>query len=175
MVRDAVNGGIPTGQLVPQLSQLVGVLPPEYARAPKQTFIPTFDVKPLNALASVSKTYRVDPSVDFIGIVFNGSIRSADEQTDGTNAPVTFTLTDETGRSYVPNNGALDFRNIFGSGLQPGILPVPIIIEGNTGLVLTYTNNHATLAYSVRVALMGFTVNRQQLANIRRALNIAQS
>ncbi len=167
VIRESQQGATPGGALVPQLSQLVGVLPERYARAAKQSFLVNFDS--LNQAAGTVKqvTYRVDPNFHFVAIMAYGKIRDVTNLINKDGNPVLVGITDETGKSYIPNNGALDFENFYGSAKQPSVLAVPLIIEGPTGITFTFNNLHNADVLNIRTCLSGFLVAKSALA--RRA------
>jgi len=167
VIREAQQGTTPGGQLVPQLSQLVGVLPERYARARKQSFFVIFEA--LGLLPGVTKpvTYRVDPNFDFVAISAYGKLRSNDNLTQKDGNPVLVGINDETGRSYIPNNGSIDFDNFFGSAKQPAVLAVPLIVSGPTGLTITFNNLHNADNLNVRTLLAGFLVAKADVARRR--------
>jgi hypothetical protein len=157
-VREMNQGGMPGGQLVPQVSSLIGVLPARIARAAKNTFLVNLDVLGLAPGAARSVTHRVDPNFDFVAVAAYGKLRSADNLTSKDGNPVLVQLTDERGQSYSPNNGTLDFENFYGSGKQPAILIVPLIIEGPTGITVNFQNLHNADTLNIRTTLAGFLV-----------------
>lgn len=164
VTREAQQGTMPAGQLVPQLSQLVGVLPARYAGAKKQSFFVVFEALALLAATSKAVTFRVDPNFDFVAVAAYGRLRSADNLTSKDGNPVLVALADEQGKSYASNATALDFDNFFGSAKQPAVLAVPLIVPGPTGLTFTFTNLHNVDSLNIRTVLAGFLVSKADLA-----------
>ena len=76
-------------------------------------------------------------------------------------------ITDETGKSYIPNNAAIDFDNVFGTARQPAVLAVPLLVQGPTGVTLSFNNLHNVDALNIRTVLAGFLVSKADLARGR--------
>jgi hypothetical protein len=159
---------MPAGQLLPQLSQLVGILPARYAKARKQAWFLTFDALGVAPAIVKPSTSRVDPNFDFIGVCAYGKLRSNDNLVNKDGNPVLVSITDETGKSYIPNNGFIDFETFFGNAKQPAVLAVPLIVPGPTGLTFTFNNLHNADTINIRTVLAGFMVAKSDLARAAR-------
>jgi hypothetical protein len=114
----------------------------------------SFVWSPLAASATnVSQTLRNDMEADLLVL---GAVRVVTDATfiaTPAVAPITLeaNLGENAGRTFAPAGTHLD--NFAGTAQRPAVFPMPMIIPGGNGLVITLTNLSAT-AYYVRLGLL---------------------
>lgn len=140
MQRDAIARMSPNGLVLPLPSPLLAMLPPKLQTYPMQWFIEPIVLGNVAPLTSLTGQFTTDNSHVFAAFYGSLKVRSADNQTDRDVDPAAFRMTDTQNLQYQPPGVLIDVTTVWGSGKQPAIWPVPLIVRQNNGIILTVTN-----------------------------------
>lgn len=150
------SAGLPTGLVVPQ-SPFLGVIPADLANAPNKRPIWV----PLNSLAVAAGAtgrvrYQADNNQSLVLYVPSLVVRVNADKSIVNDPAVDVQLTDNQGVSYFAND-VVDAATMFGTGRNPAILPLPLVLYGGQAINMLFTNRGAA-TWDMHATLAGFVV-----------------
>jgi hypothetical protein len=158
MQRDAGARQSPGGLVLPLPSPLLAMLPPMLQDKPMQWFVQDVPVLALAPGVSKAGQFSTDQTHAYAAFYCSLDVRSADLQTDRNADPASLTMTDTQNLVYQTAATTIPTVNVFGSGKQPAIWPVPLIVKQNNGIILTVTNESLANTNTYRFSFMGVLI-----------------
>lgn len=116
----------------------------------------------LGASVTQTQTLLIQAHSDFemLKLCFASDL-AAGVQTDSTRTiPQCSILITDTGSGSQIMNVGIDLTNLFGTGRDPFILPVPKRFNANSAILVAMTNYSAAQSYNIRLAFIGANLKR---------------
>ncbi|MGH9806139.1 MAG: hypothetical protein ACRD9W_02555, partial [Terriglobia bacterium] len=110
-------------------------------------------------LASATGPWTTDLNHAFAAFYGALKVRSSDNQTDRDTDPAAEMMTDTQNLQYQQPGVLVDVTLTWGSGRQPALWPVPLIVKPNNGINLTVLNQSAANTNNYTFVFMGVLIS----------------
>lgn len=164
--RDATMRQTPNGLTMPLPSPLLAMLPDVLQGLDMQWFVEPVRIAGLAPLQSNSGQFTTDKNHAFAAFYGSLKVRSNDNQTDRDTDPAAYTMTDTANLVYQPQSTPIDTAGAWGSGKQPALWPVPLIVKPNSGIILTVTNQSSANTNNYNFLFVGVLITVPPGTNI---------
>lgn len=159
MQRDATARQSPNGLVLPLPSPLLAMLPEALQGLPMQWFVEPIIITGVAPSTAKQGSFTTDKNHAFVGFYGSLKVRSSDNQTDRDADPAAFIMTDTQNLQYQPTSTLIDVTLVWGSGKQPAIWAVPLIVGPNSGINLTVTNQHLADTNNYNFGFIGVLID----------------
>lgn len=156
--RDAIMRQTPNGLVMPLPSPLLAMLPDALQGLPMQWFEEPIRIAGVAPNQPGTGQFTTDITHAFAAFYGALKVRSNDNQTDRDADPASFSMTDTQNLQYQPPSVPIDITLTWGSGRQPALWPVPLIVKPNNGIILTVTNQSNANTNNYNFLFMGVLI-----------------
>lgn len=166
MQRDATMRQTPNGLVMPLPSPLLAMLPPVLQGLEMSWFQEPISILAVGPTLSKSGQFTTDKNHAFAAFYGALKVRDSTNQVDNDADPAAFSMTDTQNLQYQPPSTLVDVTLTWGSGRQPALWPVPLIVKPNNGIILTVVNQDTANTNNYFFLYMGVLITVPPGTNI---------